>query len=569
MARISSDELFARRGRPLAYWLLELVSPDADRRASASTVFHDIWWEGGDAAGMSDDAYQAAFKAEVEAVLLNPEFPGAEVVRALLTIAHENQEEWKRLVPTIMKPISEAISKVCQQAGVPFAYPDEPREPARRPSIDEEFEDAEDTGGAVGVFVDTMAVDHVLDAIGRAVVLVPETIRYMLGDPEIDRRNLAIKLINQAGPEGMRAFRADLFPSASSELLTGKEDYVFIEAIIGNAASDPGLLGRVCDQIEAEMVSAATGDVPEYHDLVAGQGEYAYWWLGHILKNVGPAAREMPGVGTRVVPLLKRFSRSRHPGHRAAAALALGGCARGDAPQRVAEVVDRLLELSHEHAAVAGYVLDAIAELVSGSGGDPAAGGIEPTRVVPRLIEMIGVYDEQDCDTPQDQRLCRTIALFGKAAASASPRLRLLHAHRGWTQAVSTLLYLQLSRPRFAAELEADALGFLIMRRLKIRRTRQRLMSIQFAIDESDDARLGKILAAMSPSVVPAAGKLRELLDTFRAEYDSGHEYEEDDDLYNDVDDEDDEEEDAATADGDDEPFFHTEILKTLSIIES
>jgi hypothetical protein len=78
-------------------------------------------------------------------------------------------------------------------------------------------------------------------------------------------------------------------------------------------------------------------------------------------------------------------------------------------------LVDRLLELTHDHPWVVGHAINSLARLRG-----------EPDRVVPRLIQLVDEFDEYDPDEGyggRHARVCRAIEAFGPAAAAAVPRL--------------------------------------------------------------------------------------------------------------------------------------------------
>jgi hypothetical protein len=137
------------------------------------------------------------------------------------------------------------------------------------------------------------------------------------------------------------------------------------------------------------------------------------WTAASALYLMGESAR----THEQTLPVLLQLTASSDGPRRAAAAYALGGIARN-----IDDAVGQLLELTHdpyvdEHGygghLVAGYAMTALGNI-----------GRQSDRVVPRLVEMLGTFEEFDSDMSyggNHARLVAALQQFGRPPATVIP----------------------------------------------------------------------------------------------------------------------------------------------------
>ena len=353
------------------------------------------------------EAHGKAFRQALEHAVMDPAFPGADFVRAVAARVTQSHRHWLDSFHARDAQVQRVEKRLERELQ---AKPS----PGRRRTLLRRFGRAacgntKNTAQQDAALQDSVFTLMLFDSMGKAALLAPDAVRALLAVRQ--HRYLALKAIEQAGPAAAE-FLQDLAPP-------GAELDPEVTAAVGAiGAGDPKVVAQMCQQIEAAMAKASevsaippTGS-PEFHQLFYGRSA---WGPARVLARMGPAARMVPGVGPTVIPRLLALSRSPMPGQRAAATHAMACCVAGDDPQAVRDVLDRLLELTHDHSWVAATAIDALGTL-----------HVEPGRSVARLVELFDSFEEFDSDMGyggSHARVCDALSAFGAGAAPALPRV--------------------------------------------------------------------------------------------------------------------------------------------------
>lgn len=414
---VQPDLSFAREGKPLHQWLLELISSDPTVRKSASDAVMAMMWgvpsihtDLNDIDGGLRDMRSLWERAVREAVE-HPTFPR----KVFFTeAAYKLVEAYRRYMDAFAEPkarlnrrlaiIDERLSATKDNA-----------ERKKLMSLRRRAMTADTSRDMPELIPDAMSVDNAmltiaLEVAGPAWLEAPDTLRMLLASKS--HRPLGLKALEAIGPAA-KEFTASI--------LEAQEQGEDVSAVLASIArTDSNVIERMLTTIEDATARASKSPEPAPVDDVWSQdfwqsfyGRDHVWPAARTLTQQGRGALDSPEVGQRVIPILLNLSRSCYFGHRGAAAFALGPLGiLVDEPTRAA-IVDRLLEMTRDHAGVAGRAIDSLGQIAA-----------DATRVVPRLAELFDEFEEFDPDTNSyHERLCRALECFGPAAAPAVPRL--------------------------------------------------------------------------------------------------------------------------------------------------
>lgn len=421
---------FECEGKGLADWLLEAVGRDAARRARAADVVLEMQLgfsltsESNPDAEVGAAQHDTRFRKELERVLLDPEFPGPEVVEGIIAIMTGSHAKWLKRVGADQRNEKQAADEIIRQ--ITGADQRARARAAERLAAVCRTKTSKQETAETG-FGGNVSISCLFVALGRGLLLAQETVRSLLKHKT--HRWAALDAIDKAGAAVADAFEDAIYPPEGPDL---NPSTVGVSVSMGRF--DPRVVSHACARIERALDkpvpkrAVPSSDSTEYRRYF--HNYYSVWPECRLLNIVGPLARENRKAGAQVLPLLLRLCDSDHAGRRGAGAFALGVWANGDQPKTVQKVADRLLELTAENAWVAGYAAQALGELVFGVSGDLKRLGIDADKIIRRLIEMIDTYDEPDEDIFPDERVCSALASFGPAAAAALPRLRKLAKQR-------------------------------------------------------------------------------------------------------------------------------------------
>jgi hypothetical protein len=226
----------------------------------------------------------------------------------------------------------------------------------------------------------SMAASQVLEALSADVIRNPSVIRRLMADDV--QWYIAARILKKEGPAA-RSFVDDLLRRLDEG---GRTRWGFdmpdVRAVV--ARGDKGLIERICQRVEDERPWARVGAC-------------------QTLQRIGPSVVEaVPSI----IECLLALTHSQNREDRSSAALALGYLTRS-----TNVVLDRVLEMTRdEDSEVAGTAIQALGEIVCC-----------PERVVPRLIELLDEYKEEDEDWEFSGRVSGALAAFGAAAAPAVP----------------------------------------------------------------------------------------------------------------------------------------------------
>jgi hypothetical protein len=415
------DVTFFRDGRPLHEWLPEVVSPDPNIRARAGdavaamfyalpsvhTDYDDIEDEAPDS-----NAHAETWRRAVLEAVERPDFPRrAFFVAAAANVvgAHAKwMADWKKS----NAELDRVLDKIEARAG-PGATPAERATASRRMGkairASLKRDDAREPNDALSMA--SLVVGWVIEAAGPALLEAPEAL-WMLLDSQT-HAFLATKPLEAIGPPAAPLF-LDWLMSKFEEAEGWFNEQA---ALVSVCREDSRVLARMMEILEgaadAPGVPPADADAAPVHTYFYRADKV--WPAASVLAGLGPSARTAPEVGERVVPTLLRLTHSPHPGHRAAAAYAIGHVGKDLGDVSIRPLVDRMLEMTEDHPWVAGRAIDALGRL-----------GAEPERVVPRLVELFDGFKEFDPDEAyggRHARVCRALEGLGPAAATAVPRL--------------------------------------------------------------------------------------------------------------------------------------------------
>jgi len=325
---------FSCGGRSLTDWLGELVADDRSRRVRAAEAIQQIRFqpssqEAGPAHG---HAHLEAFDAAVRDAMQAPGFDARGFVAAIVRLLGE---------------------------------------PIRG-------EDAQEA------FAQSLAASFVFLALRDEILLAPEAIRTMLGDPR--QRWNAIQVIERLGPKA-EVFADDLV--AQIDAGQPRRPFDAPDALAAVIRDDPSRIRAIVGRLDSPEPAVAEG-------------------AADVLVSLGRRAAEL---APECVEMLASLAQTEDSPIRAAAITAMGRVAQGRD-----EVVDLLLELSRSaDGRVAGAAITALGDV-----------GRRPERVVPRLIDALEDYEERDSDWlhySAHERVVRALQAFGDAAAPAVPAL--------------------------------------------------------------------------------------------------------------------------------------------------
>jgi hypothetical protein len=416
------DTTFVREGRPLHEWLPEVVSPDAKVRARAGDAIaamfyalpsvHTDYDDLEDEAPDSDadaDAWRRAVREAVE----RPDFPRRPFFVAAAANIVGAHAKWMANWKKSDAELDRVLDKIEARVG-PGATPAERATAVRRRgraiSASLRRDNARTPNEALSMA--NMVVGWVIEAAGPALLEAPEVL-WMLLDSQ-SHAFLATKALERIGPPAAPLFLDWLM----SKLEEAEGWFNEQAALVSVCREDPRALTRIMEILES--AADAPGEAPAHPDASPGFHTYFYradkvWPAAGVLAGLGPSARTAPEVGERVIPTLLRLTHSPHPGHRAAAAHAIGHVGKGLDDGSLRPLVDRMLELTEDHPWVAGRAIDALGHLAA-----------EPERVVPRLVELFDNFEEFNPDeaySGRHARVCRALEGIGPAAAPAVGRL--------------------------------------------------------------------------------------------------------------------------------------------------
>ena len=421
------DVTFVREGRPLHEWLPEVVSPDPkvrDRAGDAvAAMFYalpSVHTDSDDIEGEGPDsqAHSIAWRRAVREAVERPDFPRRPFFVAAAANVVGAHAKWMADEAKSDAELDRVLDKINARAG-PGATPEERATATRRigKAIRASLK-LDNPNEALSMA--SLVVGWVIEAAGPALLEAPEALWMLLESRS--HAFLGTKALEKIGPPAAPLF-LDWLMSKFEESDSGW----FNEraALVSVGRDDPRLLGRCMELLVAAADAAgeapaaerrrdATPDRdPDFHRRFYGDGKV--WSAAGVVVRLGPAVRDSPVIGERVVPTLLRVTRSPQPGHRAAAAHAIGYVGKGLDDASIRQLVKRMLEMTEDHPWVAGRAIGALGDL-----------GAEAGRVVPRLVELFDAFPEFDPDENyggRHARACRALAGFGPAAAPAVPRL--------------------------------------------------------------------------------------------------------------------------------------------------
>ncbi len=394
---------FVREGRALHEWLPDLISPDSAIRQHAGdalaamffgvpTVHTDI--EGVDWSKADGDEQQKRWYAEVRRAVERPDFPRRLFLVGLAARILGAQDEYMRqwcAADVQFDRVLDRISKRLDAEG-----PDRHEEHLRRlaRAFCASIERSCDPSQTAEAFTFAgMVPQWIFPAIGPTILDAPEAL-WMLIESD-SHALLAYESLRAVGPPAAPMFLDHMIDQFKRSKVDGCS---------AGDATTLAIVGRGNVQL-IELLLDAIQNWPT-------SGTRAAAWT---LQEMGESVRAHP----QALSVLLGLTSSGEGQRRAAAAMALGGVARG-----IDDAIESLLRLTHDthpdeeghngHIVV-GNAISALGKI-----------GRRPDLVVPRLIELFDTYVEFDPDEEyggRNSRICGALQEFGHAAAPAIPRL--------------------------------------------------------------------------------------------------------------------------------------------------
>ncbi|MEM0927402.1 MAG: hypothetical protein AAGJ83_15255, partial [Planctomycetota bacterium] len=394
------DTSFIREGRPLGDWLLDAVSHDKGRRDRAGEVMMamrnalpSIHTDLDDLDGERPATHLEDWGKAIAAALAVDGFPCREFFVKSAAYLIGAQEQWVESLNINDSQYDRVLGRLEHRIEQSESE-DERKQHLRRvgramcAEIQRAAEQEPDDLDAFSMLA--MVLPDVFEYAGAVLLEFPEAIEMLRESPSHQR--VADKALIRLGPRAAGMYLEDLRRGFQQAGEAGDwYGQIWVLAEVGRG-----------DPQTVELFLDALSRRPQLSAMDAASG----------LHEMGADALVRP----RVIADLIDLAGSKEVFRRAAAARALGGVARGRD-----EAVDTLLALTHDTGQtegdsghlVAGCALTALGEI-----------GRQPDRVVPRLVELLEVYEEFDCDMGYGgghARICKALEEFGHAAEPVLP----------------------------------------------------------------------------------------------------------------------------------------------------
>jgi len=386
-------EWYAHEGRPFAEWLLQLVDDASAKRREASRVITDRFYMPQESLlqpGVDTNQLVAEFSDAVSEAVRQPDFPAAEYVRKLFTVSmaleaarmgawrakQKDDDKWHEAQHQKLgeNPSAAEVQRYFKRAGVRLR-----RECQNLGSApDEAFE----TG---------MAIAYVIGALGEELLPAAELMRHMIH--ETHQQYLVSSAICRMGraaiefyPDLLRGFERDDFNGYFTKPL-------------------------------GHLLRAVPGKVPEILQFVSSDNPKVRVNAINTFAHCGRAGlKSFPEVEATLLARIRECGDYEW----FACANALGEVATRS--EAVTVMLEATYPATREHAAAA---ITSLGQM-----------GLEPERVVPRLVTLLEDFKEPDPDwtyNGDNARVVLSLRTFGAHAAPAIPSL----LERVWTKPVS------------------------------------------------------------------------------------------------------------------------------------
>jgi hypothetical protein len=382
---MATNDRFIFGNQTLADWLLQLVSEDAAiRKAAARVIVNEFYLPEKLILESGKDAYelQAEFSAAVRASVGRTDFPAADFVRNILALKMALHDSWCEKVKADFKSQDAADDADLAKLGENSTEAEKRRYVRRvwirclrdcKKIAKDEPHEAMSTG---------ITLTYVIESLGVELLPGADLLREMLSSK--GEAHTASDAIARMGRPGLE-FYGDLLRGLKSD--------------DGNHYSAKAL---------GALLKTAPEKIPEVLQLTHASSGHEQASAISALGYCGKQATEFcPDVEAWLLAILESNPQSRLW---YAVVGALGDCARSS------KTVDALLaRLDSDDAGQKGEIISALGSM-----------GVEPNRVVPRLIEMLDAYEEYDPDWQyfgEHGRVVCALRGFGSAAASAVPAL--------------------------------------------------------------------------------------------------------------------------------------------------
>lgn len=382
---MATNDRFFFENRPLVDWLLQLVNEDAVKRKGAASVIVSQFFMPEKLileAGKGSDELLLEFSAAVRCSVGSPDFPAADFVRNALALKMALHESWCEQIKMDLKRQDAADDADLAKLG------DNPTEAEKRRYVrrvwirclrdckkiaEEEPHELTSTGITLG---------YVIESLGEELLPAADLLREMM------------------------SIRGQAYMASDAIARMGRPGLEFYDDLLRGLKSGDG--NHYCAKALGALLKAAPEKIPEVLQLasasVGAQQTSAISALGYCGKS---ATEFCPEVETRLLAILKS-----NPECKLWYAVvgALGECARSF------NTVDTLLALLNSgDTGQKGEIISALGRM-----------GVEPNRVIPRLIEMLDAYEEYDPDWQyygEHGRVVGALRGFGSAAVAAVPAL--------------------------------------------------------------------------------------------------------------------------------------------------
>lgn len=301
-------EAFECEGKGIADWLLESVGCDAARRAKAAEVLLElqlgfsVYAEPNPDAEVGGDEHDARFRAELERVLFDPGFPGPEVVEGIIAIMKGTHVEWLRLFNDDRRRTDRVVDRVAKQIE---SVTEKTRDKAVNRLVAVCCATTRQEAAAERSLMHNASINCLFVSLGRGLLLAPKSIRRLLKHKT--HRWAALDAIKRAGPVVADAFLDAILPADGPDM---SHDAVAALAAMGRC--DPRVVSRVFTRLQLALDKtlpsepAPSIESPEFHRYY--HWYYSVWDPCTVLHLIGPLARTVPDVGSRIVPLLLRLT---------------------------------------------------------------------------------------------------------------------------------------------------------------------------------------------------------------------------------------------------------------------